>query len=31
MEKAKRISQESVDNMYALSSLFIDNSIHCAA
>ena len=30
MEKAKRISQESIDTMYALSSLFIDNSIHCA-
>jgi len=35
MEKAKRISQGSVSSgtMYALSSLFIDNSthIHCAA
>jgi len=31
MEKAKRISQGSVDTMYALSSFFIDNSINCAA
>ena len=33
MEKAKRISRGSVDTMYALSSVFIDNStrIRCAA
>ena len=31
METAKRISRQSVDTMYALSSFFIDNSINCAA